>query len=89
MRAPMTQQFMLIKAILAKPAKIIAAIKSVHLCALKKRIRKGKNYDLDRYYTKLQALFERVFSHGPKRTRYTIDWSKTNLQQSLRLFALI
>jgi len=50
MCAPMTQQFMLIKAILAKPAKIIAAIKSAHLCALKKRIRKGKNYDLDRYY---------------------------------------
>ena len=35
------------------PAKTIAAIKSVHLCALKKKNMKGKNYDLDRYYTKL------------------------------------
>jgi IS5 family transposase len=53
-----------------KPAKIIAAIKSVHLCAPKKKNMKGKNYDLDRYYTKLRAPFERVFSQGPKRTRY-------------------
>ena len=53
-----------------KPAKTIAAIKSVHLCAPKKKNMKGKNYDLDRYYTKLRAPFERVFSHSPKRTRY-------------------
>ncbi len=31
---------------------------------------KGKNYDLDKYYTKIIALFERVFSKDNKRLRY-------------------
>jgi IS5 family transposase len=31
---------------------------------------KGKDFDLDRYYTKLRAPFERVFSKESKRTRY-------------------
>ena len=31
---------------------------------------KGKNFDLDRYYTKLRAPFEGVFSQGSKRTQY-------------------
>jgi IS5 family transposase len=34
-----------------KPAKTTAAIKSVHLCAPKKKNMKGKNSDLDRYYS--------------------------------------
>jgi hypothetical protein len=31
---------------------------------------KGKNYDLDKYYTKIIAPFERVFSKENKRLRY-------------------
>lgn len=30
----------------------------------------GKNLDLDKYYTKIFSLFERVFSQDNKRVRY-------------------
>lgn len=53
-----------------KAAKQFAARKGVHLCAVKKNNMKGKNFDLDRYYTKLRAPFERVFAQDNKRLRY-------------------
>ncbi len=31
---------------------------------------KGKNFDLDKYYTMIRAPFERVFSKDNKRLRY-------------------
>jgi IS5 family transposase len=43
-------------------AKIAAARKGVHLGAIKKNNMKDKNYELDKYYSKLRALYERVFS---------------------------
>lgn len=54
-----------------KPARIAAARKGVHLCAIKKNNMKGKNFDLDKYYTKIRAPFERVFSQDNKRVRYS------------------
>ena len=44
------------------PARIAAAEKNVHLCAVKKNNMQGKNFDLDKYYTKIKSPFERVFS---------------------------
>ncbi|WP_341749549.1 hypothetical protein [Candidatus Tisiphia endosymbiont of Sialis lutaria] len=52
------------------PAKIIAASKGVHLGAVKKNNMKDKNFDLDKYYTRLRAPYERVFSQDNKRVRY-------------------
>lgn len=52
------------------PAKIVATANGVHLGAVKKNNMKGKNFDLDRYYTKLRSPFERVFSQDNKRVRY-------------------
>ncbi len=52
------------------PAKIIAAKKQVHLCAVKKNNMKDKNFKLDKYYSKIRAPFERVFSKDNKRVRY-------------------
>lgn len=51
-------------------AKISAARKEVHLCAVKKNNMKDKNFDLDKYYTKIRSPFERVFSKDNKRLRY-------------------
>ena len=53
-----------------KPARISARRQAVHLCAVKKNNMKGKNYDLDRYYTKIRSPFERIFSKDNKRLRY-------------------
>ena len=53
-----------------KPARIAAARKGVHLCAVKKNNMTGKNFDLDKYYTKIRSPFERVFSKDNKRLRY-------------------
>jgi IS5 family transposase len=53
------------------PAKIAAARKDVHLCAVKKNNMQGKNFALDKYYTKIRSPFERVFSRDNKRLRYT------------------
>lgn len=52
------------------PAKIAAIGKGVHLAAVKKNNMKGKNFDLDRYYTKIRAPHESVFSKDNKRVRY-------------------
>jgi IS5 family transposase len=52
------------------PAKNAARAKEVHLAAVKKNNMKGKNFDLDRYYTKIRSPFERVFSKDNKRLRY-------------------
>lgn len=52
------------------PAKIAAKSKGVHLGAIKKNNMKDKNFDLDKYYTKLRSPFERVFSQDNKRMRY-------------------
>lgn len=52
------------------PAKIAAARKNVHLAAIKKNNMKGKNFDLDKYYTKIRSPFERVFSQQARRVRY-------------------
>lgn len=52
------------------PAKIAARVKGVHLGAIKKNNMKDKNFDLDKYYTKLRSPFERVFSQDNKRVRY-------------------
>ena len=53
-----------------KDAKQAALTKGVHLCAIKKNNMKGKNRDLDRYYTAIRAPFEHVFSKQNKRVRY-------------------
>jgi len=52
------------------PAKTAARANKVHLGAVKKNNMLGKNYDLDKYYTKLRSPFERVFSQDNKRVRY-------------------
>jgi IS5 family transposase len=53
-----------------KNAEGIAKRKGVHLAAIKKNNMKAKNFDLDRYYTKIRAPFEHVFSQDNKRARY-------------------
>lgn len=47
-----------------------AKINGCHLAAVKKRNMKEKNRDLDCWYTKLRAPYERVFSKCRKRARY-------------------
>jgi IS5 family transposase len=51
-------------------AKNAARAKGVHLAAIKKNNMTGKNFDLDRYYTKIRSPLERVFSKDNKRLRY-------------------
>ncbi|WCR56747.1 transposase [Rickettsia asembonensis] len=58
------------KAYCTKPVKDAATRKGVHLCAVKKNNMQDKNFDLDKYYTKIRAPFERVFSQDNKRVRY-------------------
>lgn len=53
-----------------EPAKRHAAKKRCHLAAIKKNNMKDKNKDLDRWFCKLRAPYERVFSQQNKRTRY-------------------
>lgn len=53
-----------------KPAKKAAARKGCHLAAIKKNNMKDKNVDQDRWYSKMRAPYERVFSQDPKRVRY-------------------
>ena len=55
----------------AKSASNSAKAKGVHLAVIKKNNMIGKNFDLDRYYTKIRSPFERVFSKDNKRARYT------------------
>ena len=51
-------------------AKNTASVKGVHLAAIKKNNMIGKNFDLDRYYTKIRSPQERVFSKQRRRTKY-------------------
>lgn len=53
-----------------KPAKQFAQAKGVHLAAVKKNNMGGKNYDQDKYYTKLRSPYERVFAKQNRRVRY-------------------
>ncbi|MBM5782842.1 MAG: transposase [Pelagibacterales bacterium] len=45
-----------------KNAKLATAKRGIHLAAVKKSNMKDKNKDLDKFYTKLRAPYERVFS---------------------------
>lgn len=58
------------KAYCMEPTKIAAAKTGLHLCAVKRNNMKGKDFDLDRYYTKLRSPFEGTFSQDNKRARY-------------------
>lgn len=53
-----------------KPAQHAAAKRGCHLAAVKRNNMKNKNADQDRWYTKMRAPYERVFSHKSKRARY-------------------
>ena len=53
-----------------EPAKRSAAKKGCHLAAIKKNNMKGKNRELDRWYSRLRSPYERVFSQQNKRVRY-------------------
>ena len=51
-------------------ARQVANKKAVHLAAIKKNNMKGKNKDLDRWYSKIRSPYESVFSKREKRVRY-------------------
>jgi len=53
-----------------KRAKRAAAKRECHLAAIKKNNMLEKNKDQDRWYTKIRAPYERVFSQQRRRTRY-------------------
>ena len=53
-----------------KNAKKTAAKRNLHLAAVKKNNMRGKNKDLDKFYTKLRSPYERVFSKTSHRVRY-------------------
>jgi len=53
-----------------KNAKSAAEKKNLHLASIKKNNMKGKNKDLDKWYTKLRSPYERVFSKTNHRVRY-------------------
>ena len=52
------------------PARNTAFQKGLHLAAIKMNHMKSKNKDLDKYYSKIRAPYERVFSKQNKRVRY-------------------
>ena len=54
----------------SKNVKIAASRKNVHVAAIKKNNMKDKNRDLDKFYSKMRAPYERVFSKENKRIRY-------------------
>lgn len=51
-------------------AKKAVSKRGLHLAAVKKNNMRGKNRDLDRWYTQLRAPYERVFSKSNHRVRY-------------------
>ncbi len=53
-----------------KAAERAAAKKGCYLAAIKKNNMRDKNRDKDRWYSKIRAPYERVFSQQNKRTRY-------------------
>lgn len=58
------------KAYCTKAARRTAAKKGCHLAAIKKNNMRGKNRDLDRWYSVIRSPYERVFSKQEKRVRY-------------------
>lgn len=58
------------KAYCVKSAVATAAKKGCHLAAIKKNNMRGKNRDLDRWYSAIRSPYERVFSKQNKRVRY-------------------
>ena len=52
------------------PARQAAAHKGCRLAAIKKNNMKDKNTDQDRWYSKIRAPYERVFSNHSKKVRY-------------------
>jgi len=69
--APKTGAVYADKGYCTKPCKTIAKIKGLHLAAIKNNNMKDKNKDKDRWYSKIRAPYERVFSQRNKRVRYT------------------
>ena len=53
-----------------KNAKKAVAKRNLHLAAIKKNNMKNKNKDLDKWYSKIRAPYERVFSKTNHRVRY-------------------
>lgn len=53
-----------------KPCHIIAKKKGFHLAAIKNNNMKDKNKDQDKWYSKIRAPYERVFSQREQRVRY-------------------
>lgn len=53
-----------------KPCSTIAKKKGFHLAAIETRNMKDKNKDQDKWYTKIRAPYERVFSQREKRVCY-------------------
>ena len=66
-----------------KPATQAARRKGVHLAAVKKNNMLEKDHNLDSYYTKIRAPFERVFSQDNKRVRY-IGIAKNQFSEVMR-----
>lgn len=58
------------KAYCSRETESIAKYNNGHIAAIKKNNMKGKNKDLDKWYSKIRSPFERVFSQRNKRTRY-------------------
>ncbi len=69
--APKTGAVYADKGYCTKPCKTIAKIKGLHLAAIKNNNMKDKNKDKDRWYSKIRAPYERVFSQRNKHVRYT------------------
>ena len=53
-----------------EPARKVAVQRGCHLAAIKRNNMKGKNKDLDRWYSKIRSPYERVFSQRNRRVRY-------------------
>ena len=53
-----------------KNARIAVAKRNLHLASVKRNNMKNKNKELDKFYTKLRAPYERVFSKNSHRVRY-------------------
>ena len=58
------------KAYCTEASRHAAAQNSCHLAVVKRNNMKGKNRDLDRWYTGIRSPYERVFSQRNKRVRY-------------------
>jgi transposase, IS5 family len=53
-----------------KPARHAALKNNFYLAAIKKNNMKGKDFKLDKFYTKMRSPYERVFSQQRRRVRY-------------------